>query len=201
MTTPCDGNGAAAAGVPGRRPAPPPGGRTADDLDHLPSMGPEPDDSRRQVELLDGALLVAPARTRRHQPTVRRLEAALAAQAPADRCVVDRMDLRPGHRTRLCPDPMVVDAAAAADLRRSRYTPDEVHLVVEVVSQESAERDRTTKPARYAEAAIKHFRRVEEHAGRPVVHGYEFDETTRSHGPASTTAGRGSPCRSRSTST
>ncbi|GAA2415298.1 hypothetical protein GCM10010420_51490 [Streptomyces glaucosporus] len=50
-------------------------------------------------------------------------------------------------------------------------------LVVEIVPDESAVRDRETKPLKYARAGIRHFWRVEED-GVPVVHVYELDDTT-----------------------
>ncbi|WBB97945.1 Uma2 family endonuclease [Solwaraspora sp. WMMA2059] len=61
------------------------------------------------------------------------------------------------------------------------YTPDQVLLVVEVVSPESDHRDRTVKLRKYAEAGIPHYWRVEDEGGSPVVHAYELDEPTRSY--------------------
>ncbi|WP_305785074.1 Uma2 family endonuclease [Symbioplanes lichenis] len=60
-------------------------------------------------------------------------------------------------------------------------TPDQVLLVGEVVSPESAHRDRTVKLRKYAEAGIANFWRVEEESGLPVVHVYELDEPTQSY--------------------
>ena len=53
-------------------------------------------------------------------------------------------------------------------------------LAVEVVSPDSEERDRDTKPHKYARAGIPHFWRVEMTGDddRPVVHVYELDATT-----------------------
>ncbi|MER5622940.1 Uma2 family endonuclease [Streptosporangium sp. NPDC002544] len=76
---------------------------------------------------------------------------------------------------------MVVDAEAADDDDRTFYTPGEVHLAIEVVSPESEDRDRKTKPFRYAEAGIPHFWRVENNNGSPVVHVYELDPATRAY--------------------
>ncbi|MCC2277255.1 Uma2 family endonuclease [Streptomyces sp. ET3-23] len=56
----------------------------------------------------------------------------------------------------------------------------EAHTV-EVVSDESQEWDRETKPFKYARAGIPHFWRIEEERGLPVVHSYELDETTRAY--------------------
>ncbi|GGR16943.1 Uma2 family endonuclease [Streptomyces netropsis] len=57
-------------------------------------------------------------------------------------------------------------------------------LAVEVVSPESAHRDRTVKLRKYAEAGIPHYWRVEEVEGAPVVHVYELDGPTRQYAPA-----------------
>ncbi|WP_239103460.1 Uma2 family endonuclease [Microbispora corallina] len=157
-------------------PAPPPWGWTADDLDHLPAEGPngEPD-FFKHVELIDGALVFMSPQRRFHQLLIRRLSERLDSQAPDHLVAVDQMDVKLSRRTRPCPDVMVIDAEAAADYERTYYLPEEVHLVVEIVSPESVDRDRKTKPLRYAEAGIRHFWRVEEDAGRPVVYVYERD--------------------------
>jgi Uma2 family endonuclease len=56
-------------------------------------------------------------------------------------------------------------------------------LVVEVVSPESAHRDRTVKLRKYAEAGITNYWRVEEEDRAPVVHAYELDGPTQSYAP------------------
>ncbi|MEW9527694.1 Uma2 family endonuclease [Microbispora sp. NPDC049125] len=160
-------------------PAPPPWGWTSEDLDHLPSEGPNGEPGFfEHVELIDGALVFMAPQRRFHQRVTRGLTERLDSQAPGHLAAVHRMDVKLGHRTRPCPDVMVIDAEAAADHARTFYTPDEVRLVVEIVSPESVDRDRKTKPLRYAEAAIPHFWRVEETEGRPVVYVYERDPAT-----------------------
>ncbi|MGC5009424.1 Uma2 family endonuclease [Streptosporangium sp. DT93] len=128
---------------------------------------------------MDGALVFAAPQKRFHQRVLSGLRVALNARAPEHVTVVTRMDVRLGHRMRPCPDVVVVDAKVAEDDDRTFYTPDEVHLVVEVVSPESEERDRRTKPSRYADAGIAHFWRVENNGGSPVVYVYELDPATR----------------------
>src|SRR5262249_6025046 len=92
------------------------------------------------------------------------------------------MDVVLGERQRPCPDVSVVSAAAAtADLNRTFYTPEDVLLIVEVVSKSSEIRDRETKPRRYAEAGLRHFWRVENDGGPPVVYVYELDPATLSY--------------------
>ncbi|MEU1665528.1 Uma2 family endonuclease [Streptomyces sparsogenes] len=57
-------------------------------------------------------------------------------------------------------------------------------LVIEVVSPESAHRDRTVKLRKYAEAGIPHYWCIEDEEGSPVVHVYELDEPTGAYAPA-----------------
>jgi Uma2 family endonuclease len=92
------------------------------------------------------------------------------------------MDIKLDHRTRLCPDVLVVPKTATSDLNRTFFDPDEVQLVIEVVSPESEQRDRASKPPRYAKAEIGHFWRVEENDGKPVVYVYELDPATKAYG-------------------
>ena len=144
-------------------PSPPPWGWKADDLDLLPLHGPngEPD-FFKHVELIDGALVFMSPQRRFHERVSNALRGLLNAQGPADLAAVTQMDVKIGKRMRPCPDVLVVTAAAADDQDRTYYVPDEVRLVVEVVSPESEDRDRLTKPLRYAQAGIPHFWRVEE---------------------------------------
>jgi Uma2 family endonuclease len=52
----------------------------------------------------------------------------------------------------------------------------------ELASSKSSEiRDRETTPRRYAEAGIRHFWRVENDGGRPVVYVYELDPAPRAY--------------------
>ncbi|MBL7254872.1 Uma2 family endonuclease [Paractinoplanes lichenicola] len=147
----------------------------ADDLDHLP-------EAPRHTELIDGALvfMMSPQRSW-HARIVTALVVALAEQAPAELEVEREMTIRLDERNRPEPDALVVTAPFDPD--RTFYTPDQVLLVVEVVSPESAHRDRTVKLRKYAEAGIPHYWRVEDEGGSPVIHAYELDEPTRSHVP------------------
>jgi len=81
------------------------------------------------------------------------------------------------------PEPDLLATTAPYDPSRTFYTPEETLLVVEVVSAESAHRDRTVKLRKYAEAGIANHWRIEEEDGSPVVHAYELDEPTRSYVP------------------
>ncbi|PRY28286.1 Uma2 family endonuclease [Pseudosporangium ferrugineum] len=147
----------------------------AEDLDHLP-------DAPRHTELIDGALvfMMSPQRSW-HARTVTALVVALSEQAPAKIEVEREMTIRLDDRNRPEPDALV--ATAPYDPDRTFYTPDQVLLVVEVVSPESAHRDRNVKLRKYAEAGIANYWRVEDENGSPVVHAYELDAPTRSYVP------------------
>lgn len=147
----------------------------ADDLDHLP-------EAPRHTELIDGALvfMMSPQRAW-HGRTVSALLFALTDQAPAGVEVEREMTIRLDNRNR--PEPDLLATRASYEPDRTFFTPDEVLLVVEVVSPESAHRDRNVKLRKYAEAGIANYWRVEDEHGSPVVHAYELDRPTRSYVP------------------
>jgi Uma2 family endonuclease len=148
---------------------PPSGGWTADDLDRLPPSAP-------RFELIDGALIMMSPQTSFHGTVMRRLSYAIEATLPPPLRVEIEMTIKLGRRQRPEPDVVVLDAPAEAG--RTWYRPDEVVLVVEIVSEESEERDRLTKPLKYAHAGIPHFWRIENEGDEPVVHVYELDSLT-----------------------
>jgi Uma2 family endonuclease len=142
-------------------------GWTADDLDALPPGAP------RRVELIDGALIIMSPQTMFHMLMTNLL---LARIQPAEGLYVTReMDLKISTRQRPVPDIMIVTTSPSDDLDRTCFTPDEVHLVVEVVSPDSEERDRETKPAKYAKAGVRFLWRVEREGSTPVAYTYELD--------------------------
>jgi Uma2 family endonuclease len=154
---------------------PRPEGWYADDLDRLP-------EAPRHTELIDGALVFMRSPQRSwHARIVTALVLSLAEQAPADIEVEREMTIRLDRRNRPEPDALVT--TASYEPNRTFYTPDQVLLVVEVVSPESAHRDRTVKLRKYAEAGITNYWRVEEEDAAPVVHAYELDGPTRSYAP------------------
>ena len=148
----------------------------ADDLDHLP-------EAPRHTELIDGALvfMMSPQRAW-HGRAVSALLFALSERVPPGVEVEREMTIRLDDRNRPEPD-LLATRAPFYDPDRTFYTPDQVLLVVEVVSPESAHRDRTVKLRKYAEAGIANYWRVEDEDGSPVVHTYELDEPTRSYVP------------------
>ncbi|RFU86219.1 Uma2 family endonuclease [Streptomyces triticagri] len=149
---------------------PRPSGWEADDLDHL-TQAP------RHTELIDGALIfvMSPQRSR-HRRLVENLTFALRAKVPVGFEVEREMTVRLDRKSRPEADVLVTTAPYAPD--RTWYAPDEVAVVVEVVSEESADRDRSLKPFKYAQAGIPHHWRVEDEAGAPAVHVYELDSMT-----------------------
>lgn len=111
-----------------------------------------------------------------HSRVMRRLANAIEDSAPKDLFVGTALTVKLGKRQRPEPDIMVLDAPV--DAMRTWYRPGEVALVVEIVSEESEERDRVTKPMKYAQAGIQHFWRVEKEGSEPVVYVYELDAVT-----------------------
>ncbi|MFD5318108.1 Uma2 family endonuclease [Streptomyces sp. NPDC127098] len=149
---------------------PRPSGWEADDLDHLPQ-------APRHTELIDGALIfmMSPQRFW-HSRLVGKLTLALEQAAPAGFEVAREMTVRLDRKSR--PEPDILVSTAAYDPDRTWFGPEDVVLVVEVVSEESADRDRSIKPFKYAQARIPHFWRVEEEDGAATVHTYELDTMT-----------------------
>lgn len=153
----------------------PDGGWTADDLDALPPDAP------RRIELIDGALVLMSPQTAFHMLVTDVLVAGI--HPPGGLYVAREMSVRLNDRQRPEPDVMLVTVAPASDLDRTYYLPEEVVLVVEVVSPDSEERDRTTKPVKYAQAGIRYLWRVERDGPVPVAYTYELDPSLRAYVP------------------
>ncbi|MFQ6141763.1 Uma2 family endonuclease [Streptomyces seoulensis] len=173
-------------------PVPPPGGFT---LDHLFAERETP----RHTELIDASLVFASPPRAFHVDTVDLLVAGLRAAAPDDLRVRRETVVVLDRCNAPVPDVIVVHAQADAGRDRTSHAVRDVRLAVEVVSPDSASRDRTTKPHKYAAAGIENFWRVEEDGttGRPVVHAYELDPVTGRYLHADTYRDRvrtGKPC-------
>ncbi|MCT9930551.1 Uma2 family endonuclease [Planotetraspora sp. A-T 1434] len=153
----------------------PPGGWTADMLDHLPPDAP------RHVELIDGSLIMMSPQTAFHMLMLRLLERELAP--PPDLLVVREMTVTLGLRQRPEPDILVVKSAALKNLKTTSFKPDDVHLVVEVTSPESLDRDRVTKPIKYSDAGIRYLWRVEQEDEGPVVYTFELEPSVKAYVP------------------
>jgi Uma2 family endonuclease len=161
--------------VPAWMRPPRPEGWYSEDLDKI-AQAP------RHTELIDGALvfMTSPQRVW-HARMITALVNSLTDQAPAGIEVDREITIRLDKWNR--PEPDLLVTTAPYDPARTSYTPEETVLVVEVVSPESAHRDRNVKLRKYAEAGIAHYWRVEEEDGSPVVHVYELDGPTRSYVP------------------
>ena len=116
------------------------------------------------TELIDGALvfMMSPQRSW-HGRLVTALTLALSEQAPDGIEVEREMSVRLDDRNR--PEPDIVAAALPYDPDRTWFPVQDVLLVIEVVSAESAHRDRTVKLHKYANAGIPHCWRVEDEQG------------------------------------
>lgn len=135
----------------------------------------------RNIELLDGSLLVSPSPTGGHQWLCAEICIALNAAAPSGRRAIGSVNVRLGPDRILIPDVAVIRNPAFDTLY---FAPADVELVVEVTSPSNAYLDRGVKPQLYALAGIPHYVRVEVHKGAPttfvhVLDGETYTETAR----------------------
>lgn len=126
---------------------PRPEGWYSEDLDTIA-------EAPRHTELIDGALvfMLSPQRVR-HTRLITALVNSLTDQAPAGIEVDREITIRLDRWNR--PEPDLLATTAPYDPSRTFYTPDETLLVVEVVSPESAHRDRNVKLRKYAKRASR----------------------------------------------
>jgi len=157
-------------------PIPPEGGYFAEDLDTIPDLPPH-------TELIDGSLVFVAAQVNFHRRMLKALEWRLSEQAPKEYEVVREMTVTLGPKQRPEPGIMIVWAAAETSLDQSDFKPEDVLLVVEVVSSESRVRDRERKPQLYAAAGFQRYWRIEQEKGRPVVYTFELEPATKSYAP------------------
>ncbi|GHC93136.1 hypothetical protein GCM10007079_42230 [Nocardiopsis terrae] len=125
--------------------------------------------------------MTSPQRSR-HGRLVTGLTTALTDRAFRGVGTEREMTVRLDARNR--PEPDLLATSAPYDPDRTWYAPEDVLLVVEVVSPESAHRDRTVKLRKYAEAGIPHYWCVEEENGVPVAHVHELDGPTGAYAAA-----------------
>ncbi|MBW1599552.1 Uma2 family endonuclease [Streptomyces sp. JJ38] len=155
---------------------PPPEGFTAEDLLRLPGLPPH-------TELIDGSFVFSRPQTRWPSRILQRLVNELDRQAPEGWRADREMTVRLSKRQAPEPDAVVVDAEAFQRAESlTYYLPEQVLLAVEAVSPESEERDRDTKPRKYAQAGIRHYWRFERAEGRTVAYLYELDPASRCYG-------------------
>ncbi|MET9604760.1 Uma2 family endonuclease [Streptomyces sp. NPDC006512] len=147
-------------------PIPPPGGWTADDLDTLPNLPPH-------TELIDGSLIFVSPQTLFHSRAVDFFTWQLQSMVAPGLEVVREFTIDIDRRNRPEPDVIVCRDDVLTDLTQTRFPAEAVLLAIEVVSPESVDRDRETKPLKYARAGIPHYWRVENKDGRAVVYVFE----------------------------
>ncbi|QES43240.1 hypothetical protein DEJ49_21615 [Streptomyces venezuelae] len=157
-------------------PVPPEGGWTADDLDRLPNLPPH-------TELIDGSLVFVSPQTIFHARSVSFFERRLEDAAPAGLEVLREFTIDIDQQNRPEPDVVVVPAEEILDPGQTRVPAETVVLAIEVVSPDSEARDREAKPLKYAKAGIRHYWRVENDKGRPVVYVFELEPATRMYAP------------------
>lgn len=109
---------------------------------------------------------------------------------PEDLVVAREMTITLGLRQRPEPDILLVKESAARRIGLTSFKPEDVHLVVEVVSEESRDRDRTTKPSKYSSAGIRHFWRVELEDDQPVAYTFELEPAVKAYVPTGIHRGR-----------
>jgi Uma2 family endonuclease len=161
---------------PKKRPwfVPPAGGFTAEDLDRIPELP-------RHTELIDGSLVFVSPQASFHGLAVDALVSGMRRTAPSDLRVRREMTVTLAKRQRPEPDVLVLHAEAIDGLEQTGFRPENVVLVVEVVSPDSEVRDRERKPQLYAAAGIPHFWRVENTSGRQTVYVHELDPATKAY--------------------
>ncbi|MGG2462523.1 Uma2 family endonuclease [Streptomyces sp. RGM 3693] len=154
-------------------PRPPQEGYRVDHLITLPALPPH-------TQLIDGSLIFVSPQREFHTLMLYLLEHGLRATATGEFRVRRQMTIVLDERNGLAPDVSVIRADAVIGPHKASYQAEDVLLAVEVVTPESASRDRTTKPRKYAAAGIENFWRVEESGtnGKPVIHVYELDPVT-----------------------
>ena len=116
-----------------------------------------PEDGDRRLECVEGVVVVVPEPQLRHNVAGNRLWAALEAALPPDLRAGTEVAvlLAPAPVTVRVPDVAVLDADVAPG--DHRFSPSQIHLVVEVLSPGRRRSDLVTKRAEYAEAGIAEY--------------------------------------------
>lgn len=142
---------------------------TIEDVLDLPSEAP-------RVELVDGRLLPLPSPRIDHQEVSFLLTTWLRRHAPRERWrVVQAIGIAVSADHTFEPDVLVLDADV--DPGRHFVSPEQVALLVEIVSPGTRRRDRIEKLADYAAAGVRHYWRVE----LDPVHVYAYQRATTGH--------------------
>ncbi|WP_232331660.1 Uma2 family endonuclease [Nocardia puris] len=157
---------------------PPAGGYTVDAFLQLRGLP-------KHTELIDGGLVFVSPQQKWHRQVLDLFRRELDLQAPQHLRADREMAVRLSNRQMPEPDVIVVTAEAfERPDPSSYYFADDVVLALEAVSPDSEERDRETKPPKYAKAGIAHYWRVERGGGDAlVVYVYELDPATNRYVP------------------
>lgn len=147
-------------------PTPPPDGFTVRDLPRLIEV------IDAHFELLDGEVVMMAPATLWHDEVVDLLKHALRRIAPRSVVIATEKGIDLDHTA---PEPDVLAVSREAVQSSSLvFSSSDVHLAVEVVSPGTKTKDRTLRPAQYAEAGIKCFWRVENEDDAMVVYTFEL---------------------------
>jgi Uma2 family endonuclease len=118
-----------------------------------------PDDAPR-VELRDGVIIVVPSPSFGHQDIGNLLWAWFREHGPREYRPATAVGVVINQRNTLEPD--VVLLRQPVEQQHHYFEPEQVVIVVEVVSPGTKRRDRLEKPADYAAAGIPHYWRIEQ---------------------------------------
>ena len=132
---------------------PPPGPWTVDDLERIPDGG-------FRIEIHEGNLVLMSPATMWHADVARRIANALLA---AGRVASNEVGVKKSDRSTRIAD-VAVFKERPENRKMAFWHPDDLALVVEVVSESSKDDDRFIKPRWYARAGIAEYWRVEEAA-------------------------------------
>lgn len=126
---------------------------TIEDVLNLPSDAP-------RVELVDGRMLPLPSPRADHQEVSSLVWLWLRTHTPHARWrAIQAVGVAVTTDHSFEPDVLLVDTGA--DLGRHFFAPEQVALVVEIVSPGTKRRDQIEKPADYATAKIAHYWRID----------------------------------------
>ena len=141
------------------------------------------------IEIVDGMVVVTPSASIRHNRVARMLANAFDAAARPSWNADTDFDVRLQDVPLLNRRPdVIVYRADAIDIVPAR--PDDIRLVVEIVSPGSETTDRMIKMVEYARAGIRHYWRIEDAATElPIIHTYVLDPATQSYQPTEVFAG------------
>jgi Uma2 family endonuclease len=135
---------------------------TVEDLESFPR------ESGHRLELQDGVLIVSPAPSTRHQVVSFNIIARLLPLLPEEWTVAFAPGFAPRSGQYREPDAMVC-LASAVRMGQNYPRPDEILMMVEVVSPSTITTDRVTKPIEYASHGIPWYLRVELNESGRVV--------------------------------